>query len=105
MFLTQTVTPLQLDTGKLLMLKTAADLGGACYDYEPDENEILEELLPRNVNGVQIFFAHYLKTQPVKQGSRMTAMDSATRNAGDMIDSLRTTYNRSRQAVITNELD
>ncbi len=78
------------------------DLGGAAYDYEPDETEILEALLPRNLE-VQIFRA-LLENAASEQGSRMTAMDSATRNAGDMIDSLRTTYNRTRQAVITNEL-
>jgi len=78
------------------------DLGGAAYDYEPDETEILEALLPRNL-GVQIFRS-LLENAASEQGSRMTAMDSATRNAGDMIDSLRTTYNRTRQAVITNEL-
>ncbi len=78
------------------------DLGGAAYDYEPDETEILEALLPRNL-GVQIFRS-LLENAASEQGSRMTAMDSATRNAGDMIDALRTTYNRTRQAVITNEL-
>ncbi|PCI33885.1 MAG: F0F1 ATP synthase subunit gamma [Alphaproteobacteria bacterium] len=78
------------------------DLGGAAYDYEPDETEILEALLPRNL-GVQIFRA-LLENAASEQGSRMTAMDSATRNAGDMIDNLRTTYNRTRQSVITNEL-
>ena len=62
----------------------------------------MEDLLPRNV-GIQLFRA-LLENAASEQGSRMTAMDSATRNAGDMIDSLRTTYNRSRQAVITNEL-
>ncbi|WP_321395202.1 F0F1 ATP synthase subunit gamma [Emcibacter sp.] len=82
--------------------ENTADLGGAAYDYEPDEKDILEELLPRNV-GIQMFRG-LLENAASEQGSRMTAMDSSTRNAGDMIDKLRTTYNRSRQAVITNEL-
>mgnify|MGYP001948525503 FL=1 len=99
--LTQEVTPLQLIPASFDE-ENGTDLGGACYEYEPDENEILEDLLPRNV-GVQLFRA-LLENAASEQGSRMTAMDNATRNAGDMIDSLRTTYNRSRQAVITNEL-
>ncbi len=99
--LTQEVTPLQLIPASIDE-DNSVDLGGACYDYEPDENEILEELLPRNV-GVQLFRA-LLENAASEQGSRMTAMDNATRNAGEMIDSLRTTYNRTRQAVITNEL-
>lgn len=99
--LTQEVTPLQLIPASISD-EGGADLGNACYDYEPDENEILEDLLPRNV-GVQLFRA-LLENAASEQGSRMTAMDNATRNAGEMIDSLRTTYNRSRQAVITNEL-
>lgn len=99
--LTQKVTPLQLIPASV-NVESSNDLGGAAYDYEPDENEILEELLPRNV-GVQLFRA-LLENAASEQGSRMTAMDNATRNAGEMIDSLRTTYNRTRQAVITNEL-
>jgi F-type H+-transporting ATPase subunit gamma len=99
--LTQEVTPLQLIPASISD-EAGADLGNACYDYEPDENEILEDLLPRNV-GVQLFRA-LLENAASEQGSRMTAMDNATRNAGEMIDDLRTTYNRSRQAVITNEL-
>jgi len=74
----------------------------ACYEYEPDESEILEVLLPRNVN-VQIFRA-LLENAASEQGARMSAMDNATRNAGDMIDELTLTYNRSRQAKITTEL-
>jgi len=80
----------------------AADLGGAIYDYEPEESEILEELLPRNI-GVQIFRA-LLENAASEQGARMSAMDNATRNAGEMIDKLTIQYNRSRQAAITNEL-
>jgi F-type H+-transporting ATPase subunit gamma len=80
----------------------AADLGGAIYDYEPEESEILEELLPRNI-GVQIFRA-LLENAASEQGARMSAMDNATRNAGEMIDKLTMSYNRQRQAQITKEL-
>jgi F-type H+-transporting ATPase subunit gamma len=72
------------------------------YDYEPDENEILENLLPKNIT-TQIYTA-FLENQASEQGSRMTAMDSATRNAGDLISKLTINYNRTRQAVITKEL-
>jgi len=78
------------------------DLGGAIYEYEPDEGAILDDLLPRNV-AIQIYRG-LLENAASEQGSRMTAMDSATRNAGDMIDSLSITYNRTRQANITKEL-
>ncbi|MDE0113773.1 MAG: F0F1 ATP synthase subunit gamma [Albidovulum sp.] len=72
------------------------------YEYEPGENEILEELLPRAV-ATQIFTA-LLENAASEQGARMTAMDNATRNAGEMIDKLTIVYNRSRQAAITKEL-
>jgi F-type H+-transporting ATPase subunit gamma len=72
------------------------------YEFEPEENEILDNLLPRNIS-TQIFKA-FLENAASEQGSRMTAMDSATRNAGDIVDKLTITYNRSRQAVITKEL-
>ena len=72
------------------------------YDYEPDEQEILADLLPRGV-ATQLFSA-LLENGASEQGARMSAMDNATRNAGDMIDRLTIQYNRSRQAVITNEL-
>ncbi|HEX2553167.1 MAG TPA: F0F1 ATP synthase subunit gamma [Microvirga sp.] len=75
---------------------------GAVYDYEPDEGEILATLLPRNVT-VQIFRA-LLENAASEQGARMSAMDSATRNAGEMIKKQTMTYNRSRQAMITKEL-
>jgi F-type H+-transporting ATPase subunit gamma len=78
------------------------DLGGAVYEYEPTEEAILAELLPRNIS-VQIFRA-LLENAASEHGSRMTAMDNATRNAGDMINSLTLTYNRTRQAMITKEL-
>jgi len=104
--MTQPVTPLQLIPFK------AADEGGdagetgpgggAAYDYEPDEEEILADLLPKNLS-VQLFRS-LQESFASEQGARMTAMDSATRNAGDMINSLSITYNRSRQAQITKEL-
>ncbi|MEZ5668149.1 MAG: F0F1 ATP synthase subunit gamma [Alphaproteobacteria bacterium] len=76
--------------------------GGAVYEYEPSEEQILADLLPRNLS-VQIFRA-MLESFASEQGARMTAMDSASRNAGDMINSLTLTYNRTRQAFITKEL-
>jgi F-type H+-transporting ATPase subunit gamma len=72
------------------------------YEYEPEEDAILAELLPRNI-GMQIFRA-LLENAASEEGARMSAMDSATRNAGDMINRLTITYNRSRQAYITKEL-
>ena len=78
------------------------DLQGAVYDYEPEEQEILDTLLPRNVS-VQIFRG-LLENAASEQGARMSAMDNATRNAGDMIDKLTLSYNRQRQAQITKEL-
>ena len=74
----------------------------AIYEYEPDEEEILARLLPRNL-AVQIYRA-LLESSASEQAARMTAMDNATRNAGDMIDRLSLLYNRSRQAAITTEL-
>jgi F-type H+-transporting ATPase subunit gamma len=76
--------------------------GGAVYEYEPDEAEILADLLPRNIS-VQIFRA-LLENAASEQGARMSAMDSATRNAGEVIDRLTLQYNRTRQAIITKEL-
>ncbi len=78
------------------------DAGTAFFEYEPDEKEILADLLPRGV-ATQIFSA-LLENGASEQGARMSAMDNATRNAGEMIDKLTIQYNRSRQAVITNEL-
>jgi len=80
----------------------AVEGAGTVYDYEPDEDEILRDLLPRGV-ATQIFAA-LLENGASEQGARMSAMDNATRNAGEMIDKLTIEYNRSRQAVITNEL-
>ena len=105
--LTQVVTAMQLIPAALPEAgegeeDNAVDLGGAAYDYEPDEEEILRDLLPRNVS-TQLLRA-LLENAASEMGAKMTAMDNATRNAGDLIDSLTVTYNRSRQAVITKEL-
>ena len=75
---------------------------GESYEFEPDEDEILSNLLPKNIS-TQIFKA-MLENSASEQGSRMSAMDSATRNAGEMVDKLTIEYNRSRQAAITKEL-
>ena len=72
------------------------------YEFEPDEDEILDDLLPKNIS-TQVFKA-LLENAASEQGSRMTAMDNATRNAGDLVDKLTINYNRSRQASITKEL-
>lgn len=106
--LTQEATPLQLiPLASAEEDDTATENGGgggsdAQYEFEPDEDVILESLLPKNM-AVQIFRA-MLESFASEQGARMTAMDNATRNAGDMINSLSITYNRSRQAQITKEL-
>ena len=78
------------------------DLQGAIYEFEPDEETILDQLLPRNLS-MQIYRA-LLENAASEQGARMSAMDNATRNAGEMIKKLTTVYNRSRQAQITKEL-
>ncbi|MDV7143239.1 F0F1 ATP synthase subunit gamma [Tropicimonas sp. TH_r6] len=75
---------------------------GALYDYEPSEEDVLADLLPRGIS-TQIFTA-LLENGASEEGARMSAMDNATRNAGEMIDKLTIEFNRSRQAVITNEL-
>jgi F-type H+-transporting ATPase subunit gamma len=98
----------QIPTGKQLIPAEvqagapAVDLKGASYEYEPDEAQILEELLPRNLT-TQVFSA-MLENQAGFFASQMTAMDNATRNAGDMISALTLQYNRQRQAQITKEL-
>jgi F-type H+-transporting ATPase subunit gamma len=99
--ITQTPTALQLIPARVAGGK-APDLGGAIYDAEPDESEILADLMPRNIS-VQIFRA-LLENAASEQGARMSAMDNATRNAGDMINKLSISYNRQRQAQITKEL-
>ena len=102
--MSQVPTALQIIPASLEATEGEAtlDLGGAAYDYEPEENEILDALLPRNI-AVQILRA-LLENAASEQGARMSAMDNATRNAGEMIDDLSVTYNRSRQAQITKEL-
>jgi len=92
----QKLIPAALPEGK------ERDLQLAVYDYEPDEESILADLLPRNVM-VQLYRV-MLENAASEQGARMTAMDNATRNAGDMIGRLTLEYNRTRQAVITTEL-
>ena len=76
--------------------------GGAVYEYEPDPGEILGDLIPRNIS-VQVFRA-LLENAAGEMGAKMSAMDNATRNAGDMINKLTMSYNRQRQAQITKEL-
>ena len=82
--------------------ETVEDAEVTLYDYEPSEEEILADLLPRGV--ATAIFSALLENAASEQGARMSAMDNATRNAGEMIDKLTIQYNRSRQAVITNEL-
>ena len=82
--------------------KTQNDNSISNYVYEPDEQEIIEDLLPKAI-ATKIFTA-LLENGASEQGARMSAMDNATRNAGDMIDKLTIQFNRSRQAAITNEL-
>ena len=96
--ISQVPTELQVIPAKF----DASDEPGTVFDYEPDEDEILRELLPRGV-ATQIF-AGLLENGASEQGARMSAMDNATRNAGDMIEKLTIQFNRTRQAVITNEL-
>jgi F-type H+-transporting ATPase subunit gamma len=100
--ISQTAVGVQLIPAQVEASGPAIDLKGAIYEYEPDEETILEELLPRNIT-TQIFSA-MLENQAGFYASQMTAMDNATRNAGDMIASLTLKYNRSRQAQITKEL-
>ncbi len=90
---------------QIIPLKTSEVEGSSSednYEFEPDEDEILSNLLPKNIS-TQIFKA-MLENSASEQGSRMSAMDNATRNAGEMVDKLTIEYNRSRQAAITKEL-
>ena len=95
----QQIIPVDNDENDIL---DASDTSDVQYEFEPEEGEILEHLLPQNIT-TQIFKA-FLENAASEQGSRMSAMDNATRNAGDLIDKLTINYNRSRQAVITKEL-
>ena len=99
-----TATGIDVETGKdsAVVKAFVPDPGGAAYEYEPDEEGIWKTLLPRNIN-TQIFLA-LLENNAGEMGSKMTAMDSATRNAAEMIDKLTLTFNRTRQAKITSEL-
>jgi F-type H+-transporting ATPase subunit gamma len=99
--MSQIVTRQQLIPFPVPALETAAD-GPVVYDYEPSDQEILAELLPRNL-AIQVFRA-MLENGASFYGAQMAAMDSATRNAGEMINKLTLRYNRSRQALITKEL-
>ena len=95
----------QIPTAKQIIpseVEESAEEDGALFDYEPGEDEVLAELLPRGV-ATQIFAA-LLENAASEQGARMSAMDNATRNAGEMIERLTIEFNRTRQAVITNEL-
>ena len=103
--ISQVPTARQLIPGQVTAEAAEAErsaAGDAVYEYEPEEAVILEELVPRNIS-VQIFRA-LLENAASEQGARMTAMDNATRNAGEMIDKLTLQYNRTRQAQITKEL-
>jgi len=93
----QTLIPLPVPA-----VEEKKDASGAIYEFEPSEEAILADLLPRNLS-VQLFRA-LLESNASEQGARMTAMDNATRNAGDMLNKLTVKYNRSRQAQITKEL-
>ena len=99
--MTQIVTEKQIIPASIPESNNDEDVLGM-YEYEPDEEAILAELLPKNVS-TQLFSA-LLENTASEHGARMTAMDSASRNAGDMIDKLTLTYNRTRQAFITKEL-
>jgi F-type H+-transporting ATPase subunit gamma len=98
----QIPTAQQIIPPQLPEKKEAAGTNTAAYEYEPEEEEILADLLPRNL-ATQIFRA-LLENAASEQGARMSAMDNATRNAGDMIKKQTITYNRTRQAMITKEL-
>jgi F-type H+-transporting ATPase subunit gamma len=100
--ISQVPTALQLIPAKFEKPADAPETGAVSYDYEPDEEAILNDLLPRNI-AVQIFRA-LLENSASFYGAQMSAMDNATRNAGDMIKNLTLVYNRQRQAQITKEL-
>jgi F-type H+-transporting ATPase subunit gamma len=92
----QQVIPLEVNSNQQL------ETSNSIYEYEPSEGEVLSEILPRNLS-VQVYRA-LLENAASEQGARMTAMDNATRNAGEMIKKLSLKYNRTRQAAITKEL-
>ena len=96
------IIPVPLQISDAAPAQPSSSSAPASVEYEPDEEALLAELLPRNI-AIQVFRA-MLENAASEQGSRMTAMDNATRNAGDMINRLTITYNRTRQAAITKEL-
>ena len=98
----QQLIPVSLPDEDAVADEDAVDLGGAIYDYEPEEDDLLGVLVPRNMS-VQIYRS-LLESGAAEHAARMTSMDNATRNAGDLIDGLTLTYNRTRQAIITKEL-
>lgn len=99
---TQIPTETQIIPATFENVETEAEDTGLVYDYEPSEEAILATLLPKGV--ATAIFAALLENAASEQGARMSAMDNATRNAGEMIDKLTIEFNRTRQAVITNEL-
>jgi F-type H+-transporting ATPase subunit gamma len=100
--ISQIPTAQQLIPASTPEISTEDATASAVYEYEPDASEILSDLIPRNIS-VQIFSA-LLENAAGEMGAKMSAMDNATRNAGDMINKLTITYNRQRQAKITTEL-
>ena len=100
--ITQIPQAQQIIPAKKKDIKEQSNTENLSYEFEPEEDEILEDLLPKNIS-TQVFKA-LLENDASEQGSRMTAMDNATRNAGDLVDKLTINYNRSRQASITKEL-
>jgi len=100
--LTQVPQALQVIPATIDEIEGGEKGANATYEYEPDENALLADLLPKNIT-VQIYRA-LLENAASEQGARMSAMDNATRNAGEMVDKLTLQYNRSRQASITSEL-
>jgi len=98
----QQLIPLNIEKSEKNINENKKQKDTSIYSYEPDEETILKDLLPKNVS-IQLFKV-LLESNAGEQGARMAAMDNATRNAGEMIDSLTLVYNRTRQAVITKEL-
>ena len=98
----QQVIPFPVPTAEVVGAEAAEKIENGTYLMQPSEEEILDDLLPRNLS-IQLYMA-LLESNASEHGARMSAMDNATRNAGDMLDDLTMTYNRTRQAVITSEL-
>jgi F-type H+-transporting ATPase subunit gamma len=100
--ITQEVTFKSLIPAEIQETEDETNDSNSIYEFEPSEEEILNDLLPRNLS-TQLFSSQ-MESTASELAARMTAMDNATRNAGDMIDNLTLLYNRTRQAVITKEL-